>query len=348
VRLDGPGVVLLAAVAAVGAATAVALCWDRANRWGRIGAVVASVLAFAVTAALQLNRMVEAYPSWSALAGVTAEQPDSAPAAVAAAAAPPRAARAGGGTLISVRVEGRASRLNLPMYVYLPPGYERDRRMRFPVIEAAHGYPGSPRTWIRRLNIRDYLDREIATGRMAPTVVLLPYQTPQQLRDTECTNLVGGPQAETFLTRDVPAYARAHLRVRTDRAGWGLVGYSAGGFCATNLLLRHPGEYEAAASLSGYTGPGIAVGDHSESTTNDDGWRLAHLPQPPAALYLAWANDDPPARRAGLRLAGLAHPPLTVTTAVVARGGHSDAAWEAMEGPAFDWLSADLDRPVAG
>jgi hypothetical protein len=47
-------------------------------------------------------------------------------------------------------------------------------------------------------------------------VVLLPYQTPAQLRDTECTDLVGGPQAETFLTRDVPAYARAHLRVRTD------------------------------------------------------------------------------------------------------------------------------------
>ena len=93
------------------------------------------------------------------------------------------------------------------MYVYLPHGYERDRRLRYPVIEAAHGYPGSPRTWIRRLHIKAYLDREIATGRMAPTVVLLPYQTPEQLRDTECTDLVGGPHAETFLTRDVPAYA---------------------------------------------------------------------------------------------------------------------------------------------
>ena len=183
---------------------------------------------------------------------------------------------------------------------------------------------------------------------MAPTVVLLPYQTPEQLRDTECTDLVGGPHAETFLTRDVPAYARAHLRVRTDRAAWGLIGYSAGGFCATNLLLRHPGGYTAAASLSGYATPGITVGDGSELTTNDDDWRLATLPQPPVSLYLAWANDDPPARRNGLRLAGLAHPPLSVTTAVVARGGHSDAAWQAMEAPAFDWLSAHLTRPATG
>jgi enterochelin esterase-like enzyme len=346
-RLDGPAIVLVGAVATIAAAVALAAWWDHAAEWVRAVLVAVSVLTVAATAALQLNRMVEAYPSWSALAGVTAagSAPRREPAI--AAVAPP-GDPAGGGTLVGVRVDGRASGLDLPMYVYLPPGYERERRLRYPVMEAAHGYPGSPRTWIRRLHIKAYLDTEIATGRMAPTVVLLPYQTPEQLRDTECTDLVGGPHAETFLTRDVPAYARAHLRVRTDRAAWGLVGYSAGGFCATNLLLRHPGEYAAAASLSGYATPGIAVGDGSERTTNNDDWRLATLPQPPVSLYVAWANDDPPARRHALRLAGLAHPPLTVTTAVVARGGHSDAAWQAMEAPAFDWLSAHLTRPAAG
>ena len=346
-RLDGPAIVLLGAVAAVAAAIALAVSWDRAGRWVRAALAAVCVLAVAATAALQLNRMVEAYPSWSVLAGVAAGGTSVRPEAAVAAAAP-LGDPAGGGTLISVRVDGRASGLALPMYVYLPPGYGRDRRLRYPVIEAAHGYPGSPRTWIRRLDIEAYLDREITAGRMAPTVVLLPYQTPAQLLDTECTDLVGGPRAETFLTRDVPAFAKAHLRVRTDRAGWGLIGYSAGGFCATNLLLRHPGEYTAAASLSGYDTPGIRVGDGSEATTNNDTWRLTHMPQPRVALYLAWAGDDRQARRDGLRLAALAPPPLAVTTAVVARGGHSDAAWQAMEAPAFDWLSAHLTRPAAG
>jgi enterochelin esterase-like enzyme len=343
VRLDGPGIVLAGVVITVAAAGALAAAWDHVAAWVRAALAAVCVLAVAATAALQLNRMVEAYPSWSALAGVTAPGREPAISHVV-----PPADPAGGGTLISVRVDGRASGLDLPMYVYLPPGYERDRRLRYPVIEAAHGYPGSPRTWIRRLHIKAYLDREVATRRMAPTVVLLPYQTPAQLRDTECTDLVGGPRAETFLTSDVPAYAKAHLRIRTDRAAWGLIGYSAGGFCATNLLLRHPGEYAAAASLSGYATPGIAVGDGSERTTNNDAWRLASLPQPAVSLYLAWANDDPPARRNALRLAGLAHRPVSVTTAVVARGGHSDAAWQAMEAPAFDWLSAHLIRPAAG
>jgi S-formylglutathione hydrolase FrmB len=216
------------------------------------------------------------------------------------------------------------------------------------VIEALHGYPGTPESWIRRLDIAGYLDREIAAGRMAPTVVLLPYQTPNRLLDTECTDMTGGPHAETYLTKDVPAWVRTHLRVRTDRAAWGLTGYSAGAFCAMNLLLKHPDQYAAAASLSGYPGPGIAVGDHSEKTTNDIAWRLAHRPQPAVALWLGWADDDIGARNGSRRIASLVKAPLTVVTASVPHGGHSHAVWRQMEGPAFDWLSAHLARPIAG
>jgi enterochelin esterase-like enzyme len=345
-RLDGVTIVVFGLVAVAGSAIALALRWDRTGRWRRSGLAAACVLSVAVTAALQLNRMIEAYPTWSALTGVAAAAGSGSGAPAVPAVAPDDPRGAPGGTVISVRVAGRASGMTLPVYVYLPPGYGRHTHKRYPVIEALHGYPGSPRTWIRRLNVQGWLTQEIDAGRMAPTVVLFPYQTPKQLLDTECTNLVHGPQAETFLTRDVPAYARAHLRVRTDRAGWALIGYSAGGFCATNLALRHPAEYSAAASLSGYSDPGITVGDGSEKTTNNDAWRLANLPQPAVSLYLAWAGDDLPTRRDSLRIARLAHAPLAVTTAVLAHGGHSDAAWQEMEAPAFDWLSAHLARPV--
>lgn len=195
------------------------------------------------------------------------------------------------------------------------------------------------------MNVRSILDREIAAGRMAPTVVLFPYQTPRQLLDTECTNLRGGPRAETFLVTDVPAYVREHFRVRADRAGWGLTGYSAGAFCAINLSLRHPGEYAAAASLSGYAESGITIGDGSERTTNNPGWRLRHLPPPPVAWWLGWAADDRQSSADSRRLTAEARAPLAVTTATVEHGGHSYAVWRQMEPPAFDWLSAHLARP---
>ena len=121
---------------------------------------------------------------------------------------------------------------------------------------------------------------------------------------------------------------------------------AAGGFCSTNLLLRHPGEYAAGASLSGYATPGIKVGDGSERTLNNDAWRLRRLPHPPVGLYLAYAADDKHSRADSTLLARLATAPIVVTTAVVAHGGHSDAAWQKMERPAFDWLSSWLARPA--
>ena len=343
--LDGTAIVLVGLGLVAGTALLFAHLWDRTGPPWRIAAGAGCALAVLATSALQLNRMTETYPSWSALAGGTgADLPKQPPADDSA---PVRTATLRhGSTIETVTVAGSASGLTLAMYVYLPAAYHRHPNSRFPVIEALDGFPGSPRTWINRLRIQANLDAEIQAGRMAPAVVLLPYQTPRQLLDTECTDLVHGPKAETFLTSDVPAYARAHLRVRTDRNGWGLIGYSAGGYCAVNLALRHPDRYAAGASLSGYGEPGITVGDGSEKTTDNDNWRLTHLPAPAVSLYLAWAADDPASERESLRVAARATPPLTVTTAVVAGGGHSSAAWQAMEPPAFDWLSAHLARPL--
>ncbi|MEU8240947.1 alpha/beta hydrolase-fold protein [Actinoplanes missouriensis] len=299
-------------------AVLVAVCWNRFRIIGRSVLVLAAVVSVAAATFVQVNRVTQLV------------------------AAPPEpSSPSSGSQLLTVTVPGR---LTLPMYVYLPAAY-RTGEGRFPVIEALHGFVGTPQFWIRSLHVQATLDREIAAGRMAPTVVLFPTQTPQRLLDTECTDLRGGPQAEIYLTADVPAFARAHFRVRDDRESWGLTGYSAGGFCATNLLLRHPDRYAAAASMSGYASPGIAVGDGSEKTTNNPAWRLRHLPQPPVALWLGWAGDDAAPARDSRLLASECHSPLAVTTAEVAFGGHSGAVWRQMEPPAFDWLSAHLARP---
>ncbi|MEV8509758.1 alpha/beta hydrolase-fold protein [Actinoplanes sp. NPDC051475] len=341
---DSLAVELIAVILAVLAVVTTALTWDlgRGPRQAavRAASAVLCVLTTAATALVWVDRQVETYTSWSDLAGT--------PQTVTAAAPEPErgpAATRGHGRIVAVNVAGRASAMTAPLFVYLPAAYDRQPKTRFPVIEALHGFPGSPLTWLHRLDMAAYLDREIAAGRMAPTVVLLPYQTPDPLRDTECTDLVGGPHAETFLTVDVPAAARAHLRIRTDRAAWGLIGYSAGGYCAMNLMLRHPTQYAAAASLSGYSDPGITIGDGTEHTLNNDAWRLQHLPVPAVALYLACARTDATAMRDTASLARLAHAPASTTTAFVGTGGHNDATWRAMEPPALDWISSWLAGP---
>jgi enterochelin esterase-like enzyme len=248
---------------------------------------------------------------------------------------------------VTVTVAGTASKLTMPMQVYLPAGYDPAGSLRYPVIEALHGYPGVPAQWLHALTGPQILDREIAAGRMAPTVVLFPQQSPRPLRlDTECTNLVGSAQTETFLTQDVPAYMPTHFNVRSDQSAWSLIGFSAGAYCATQLLLRHPNQYAAAASLSGYLDPGIHVGDGSEHTTYNIVWRLQHLPIPAVALYLTCARSDAHAFTATAAIAKVGHNPLSLTTAYINGGGHSSQSWRAMEAPAFDWLSSWLGQPT--
>ncbi|MEV4349914.1 alpha/beta hydrolase-fold protein [Actinoplanes sp. NPDC049596] len=311
----------LALAAVLLTAVALAAFWNRLRWIGRSLLALLSVVSVVAAVGIQLNALTETFPT--------------------ATAAGPVSHDTGASQLFAVTVPGH---LTVPMYVYLPAGYHNST-IRYPVIEAFHGVPGTPQYWVHKLNVKSTLDTEIAAGRMAPTVVLFPQQSPSPTLDTECTDLRGGPQAETFLTVDVPAYARAHYRIRTDRAGWGLAGYSAGAFCAINLTLRHPGQFAAGASLSGYASAGITIGDGSEHNTNNPFWRLKHLPQPAAALWLGWAADDKQCSRDSRLLAAAAHKPLAVTTAVLARGGHSTAVWRQMEAPAFDWLSAHLAGP---
>ncbi|GIE76492.1 hypothetical protein Aph02nite_24420 [Actinoplanes philippinensis] len=338
---DSLGPELLALAATVLAAVLVSPLWNRAARPGRrlavrTAAVAACLITAAATALLWVNRQVEAYPTWAGLLG-------SEPATAVPAAS---AGGAGTGTVTTMTVTGPASGLTLPMYVYLPPGYDRQPATRYPVVEALHGYPGSPAQWLSGLHAAAVLDEEIDAGRMAPTVVLFPYQTPDPALDTECTDLAGGPRAETFLTVDVPAAAKARLHLRTDAAGWGLIGYSAGGYCATDLLLRHPMEYAAGAALSGYATPGIRVGDGAENTGYNALWRLAHLPPPAVSLYLSCARTDRAPMRDTQALAAAARAPLSVTTSYLGGGGHNLRSWQAMEAPAFDWLSTSLGRPA--
>jgi enterochelin esterase-like enzyme len=336
---------LVALAATVAAAVALGLAWGAARTRPRIllrtAGVVLCLATAAATGLIWVNRQVDSYPTWASLFG-----------SAAADAAPATADDGGGGAdhgrIISFTVAGKAGGLTLPVYAYLPPGYDGHPNTRYPVVEALHGYPGSPLQWINKFGAAAVLNREIGAGRMAPTVVLFPYQTPKPLLDTECTNLAGGPQAETFLTVDVPAAARARLHVRPEGSAWGLIGFSAGGYCASDLALRHPHEYTAGASLSGFATPGIRIGNGTENTLYNDVWRLQHLPVPAVSLYLACARSDPAAMRSTADLARAARAPLSVTTAYINGGGHNTQTWQAMEAPAFDWLSTMLGRPTGG
>ncbi|MCW2641016.1 MAG: hypothetical protein JWP76_3322 [Dactylosporangium sp.] len=338
------------AVLAVAAAVATGWAWERMRGWWRwptrvLALVCCLLVAFAV-AGVAVNRKLHMYTAWEQLVGnnqaVVAPEPTL--------QTPGAGAKAG--RLVTVTITGQRSGIQLPAYVYLPPSYDSSTG-RLPVIEAFAGFPGSPQTWFDVADPREVAEREIKEGRMPPTIMVFPVQHASPTQDSECVDAAGGAQFDTYLSLDVQDYIGKHFRARTDRAGWGMFGFSTGGFCAANLALRHPDRYAAAVSFSGYytaitdrTTGDLYRGDAHLRDENSPLWRINNLPVPAVAMYLACARDDVKGFAQLQAMAGAARSPLRLTTAMVPNGGHTGGAWRALAPAAFDWLSVQLGGPT--
>ncbi len=161
------------------------------------------------------------------------------------------------GYTLHMNIAGKLSHINRDAYVYLPPQYfePQYKDYKFPVIELIHGQPGEPQDWINVVGVQVTLDNLVSSGRAKPAVLVMPNANGGNTISLQCLNQVGGPQDLTYLAEDVPLVISHLLRVQPPGPGWGVAGYSEGGYCAANMALRFRYRFGAAASLSGYFTP---------------------------------------------------------------------------------------------
>jgi enterochelin esterase-like enzyme len=131
--------------------------------------------------------------------------------------------------------------------VYLPPGYSPAER--YPVVYVLHGLPGSPYSVADGMRLAGIADRLIGAGVLRPFVAVIP-AGPGPRYDGEW-----GGVWERYLIDDVLPWSETYLPLDRDAAGRTLAGYSAGGFGAVDIGLRHPGTFGALESWSGYFEP---------------------------------------------------------------------------------------------
>ena len=171
-------------------------------------------------------------------------------------------------------------------------------------------------------------------------------------RDTECVDMPRGPQAFTYYSQDVPAYVASLFRVRP--VGWGAMGDSTGGYCASKLAVTNSYVFPAAVALSGYAAPpqdlttGDLFGGGGSLRAQSD---LVHLLRtghsPAASLLLTTTRTErgPSGLDAVRTLQRAARPPLQVDTLIETRGGHSFSTWRPELPTVLAWLSSHLHPP---
>jgi enterochelin esterase-like enzyme len=250
------------------------------------------------------------------------------------------------------------------VYAYLPPQYFQPGygHYRFPVVELIHGQPGVPQDWINVVGVTATMDDLVNRGLAKPAVLVMPDANGGQRISLQCLNQHDGPQDMTYLGLDVPNGISRMLRVQPPGLGWGLAGYSEGGFCAANMALQPDlrRRYGMAASLSGYFSPFknlLADGQAVDPFGGNKALRRENTPlavlenlspgSPIPQFWLGAGKGD----KTDVAAAEYFWQELQIYQAnvplVLMPGQHTMAVWRAEVSPMLEWMTDGLASAVA-
>lgn len=245
--------------------------WGRhrpARPWRRTAAATAAVLGVGLLSAVQINdyfglnhtvadltgtAVARIQPLEEALKRVPGEAPGVSLAGWTAPAGLPD-----GGELRRASIPGTESGFeSREAYVYFPPAYRASPRPALPVLVLFSGQPGAPADWLTGGALRSRMDRFAAAHHGVAPVVVVVDPNGSAAGNTMCLDSRIA-RADTFLSRDVPAWIDGTLAVDSDRRQWAAGGFSFGGTCAMQMVTRHPEIYGSALAFASEKEPAIA------------------------------------------------------------------------------------------
>ncbi len=139
------------------------------------------------------------------------------------------------GAALEGNLEGDA--VDRDVIVFLPPGYQKDKHRRYPVVYALHGYSIGAEQWTREIHVPQTIEGAFSEG-VKEMIVVLPDSKTLHNGSMYSSSVTTG-DFERFISHDVVAYMDAHYRTIPDRMSRGLVGHSMGGYGATRIGMKH-------------------------------------------------------------------------------------------------------------
>lgn len=131
--------------------------------------------------------------------------------------------------------------------VYTPPGYDRRRSKKYPVLYLLHGSNDTAAGWTDMGKANFILDNLLAERRAVPMIIVMPWghAVPFDGPQTNNTALF-----ERYLLTEVVPQVEHKYRVATDRSHRAIVGLSMGGGQALQIGLSHLDRFCSVAAFS--------------------------------------------------------------------------------------------------
>jgi S-formylglutathione hydrolase FrmB len=158
-------------------------------------------------------------------------------------------------TVEHIKIHGEALEGNLEgdavdrdAIVFLPPSYAKEKKRRYPVIYALHGYSIGAEQWTHEIHVPQTIEGAVAKGAKEMIVVLPDSKTIHNGSMYSSSMTTGN--FEKYIYKDVVEYMDAHYRTIPNRESRGLVGHSMGGYGASRIGMKHPDVFGALYIMS--------------------------------------------------------------------------------------------------
>jgi enterochelin esterase-like enzyme len=135
-------------------------------------------------------------------------------------------------------------------FIYLPPCYDVDSNVRYPVVYLLHGIPMDERHWLDE-GIVEAADKLFGTGELPPFILVMPHGDNYVYTDTS-----GGDKSfEGVLVNELIPAIDGRFRTLADPEHRAIGGISRGGVWALEIAFLHP---ELFAAVGGHS-PALSV-----------------------------------------------------------------------------------------
>ena len=336
------------------------------HNWKTITARFSTIFliqALALTSmGISINRSGEFYSSWSDLFGAQGQYQKIAlsPNALSQISAKEilSADHTKGGSLIFRKViKGASSGIANVVYVVASPKVAKSLQSSahsignsYQVVELFPGTPGVPQTWIGTLDGITTMENLENSGKIPPTIAVIPAINVQPGHDTECLDFTFGAHVESWVTRDMKTFMQTFMGI--DNRLWSSFGYSTGGWCAAEVAVLHQDQYSQGVSLAGYFKPLLSIGlskrEKSYLTSKYD--LISHLKRGPrnTKMMIIASVKDRFANSAAQKFMQSANSLIPIKYIPIPAGGHNIKVWKPFIASGFLWISGanNLQTPV--
>ncbi len=139
--------------------------------------------------------------------------------------------------------------------IYLPGSYDTETSKTYPVLYLMHGGGGSHTDWEKGNNLAQVANRLKNDGFIEEMVIVCPEGNKQNMMyfNAEKDNN-GTPdwKYEDYFFKELIPYIESNFRVRKDKGGRAIGGFSMGGGAATVYGVHHPECFCMVYDISGY------------------------------------------------------------------------------------------------